>query len=62
MSELRGDTFLDMYLKDDMITIDVYHAVTNNLELTRQFTPSPIAGDFFAQEATAQEEFLQKAT
>lgn len=56
MSELNDDTFIDMYLKDGLVTIDVYQSPSNQLQLTRQFPPSRHAEEFFLQEKRAAEE------
>lgn len=44
------DSFLSMYMKNNMIAIDVHQTPTNNITRSEQFTPSAVAQEYFDQE------------
>jgi hypothetical protein len=60
MKELDSatDHFLDMYMKNSMITVDVLHYPTNVIARSEQFTPSSVAQEYFDQEKRMAEEIL----
>ncbi|KAJ5908775.1 hypothetical protein N7495_001457 [Penicillium taxi] len=58
LSNLTDSQFLDMYLEDSHVKIDVYENPTNEIAITASFTPSHNATEYFRQtSALADEKF-----
>lgn len=62
LETLQDTHFMDMYLENDRVKIDVYEDPSNNLALSQSFTPSDTATQYFDQENQRAEEALQPAT
>lgn len=62
MSNLHDSQFLDMYLENSQVKIDVYVHPSNELTLSEHFAPSDVAHQYFAQEAQRAQEVLQSAS
>jgi hypothetical protein len=62
MKELDSatDHFLDMYMKNSMITVDVLYYPTNVIARSEQFTPSSVAQEYFDQERGWPKKFLEQ--
>ncbi|KAJ5166662.1 uncharacterized protein N7482_005443 [Penicillium canariense] len=56
LSSLTDSQFLDMYLEDNQVKIDVYHHPSNEIARSESFTPSSSATQYFAQESTRANE------
>ncbi|KAL7798382.1 hypothetical protein V8C37DRAFT_399165 [Trichoderma ceciliae] len=56
--ELMDDYFLDMYLNNGTVIIDVYQHPSNDLTRTELFAPSSNAQQYFDQEKAAADEIL----
>lgn len=56
--ELMDDHFLDMYLNNGTVTVDVYQHPSNDLARTELFAPSSNAQQYFDQEKAAADEIL----
>lgn len=56
--ELMDDHFLDMYLNNSTVTVDVYQHPSNDLTRTEFFAPSSNAQQYFDQEQAAADEIL----
>ena len=63
MKELDSapDHFLDMYMHNRMVKVDVYQHPTNVLARSELFTPSPTAQEFFTQEKKTADEMFGEA-
>lgn len=62
LSALQDTHFMDMYLENSQVKIDVYEHPSNNLALSESFAPSDTANQYFAQENERAQEVLQPAT
>lgn len=62
LSALEDTHFMDMYLENGEVKIDVYEHPSNDLALSETFTPSDTASQYFAQENERAQEVLQPAT
>ena len=62
LSNLQDTQFMDMYLENSRVKIDVYEHPSNDLALSESFTPSDTAGQYFDQESQRAQEALQPAT
>ncbi|KAL7923814.1 hypothetical protein ACQKWADRAFT_287933 [Trichoderma austrokoningii] len=58
LKDLTDNQFLDMYLNNGMVTIDVYQHPSNNLTRTEIFAPSSNAQPYFDQEKAAADKIL----
>ncbi|KAJ5929999.1 hypothetical protein N7466_005492 [Penicillium verhagenii] len=61
LSLLQDTHFMDMYLENDQVKIDVYDHPSNDLALSQSFTPSDTASQYFEQENQRAQEVLQPA-
>lgn len=50
MSNTADDHFLNMYMSNGKVTIDVHHYPSNDMVNTASFAPSPSADLYFEQE------------
>ncbi|KAJ6079042.1 hypothetical protein N7467_008795 [Penicillium canescens] len=62
LSSLQDSHFMDMYLENSRVKIDVYEHPSNELALSEHFTPSDTANQYFDQEGQRAQEVLQPAT
>jgi hypothetical protein len=62
MVELADTQFLDMYLEDNIIKIDVYEYLSNDLAHSASFIPSVSATQNFEQEAQRAAGILEPTT
>lgn len=62
LSNLQHSQFMDMYLENSRVKIDVYEHPSNDLALSESFTPSDTANQYFDQESQRAQEALQPAT
>ncbi|KAF7719776.1 Uncharacterized protein PECH_006877 [Penicillium ucsense] len=62
LSNLHDSHFLDMYLENGQVKIDVYAHPSNELTLSEHFTPSDVAHQYFAQETERAKEALQSTS
>lgn len=58
MAVLAGSQFLDMYLDNAAVKIDVYEYPSNTLVRSAQFEPSPKANSYFHQQKFHADEIL----
>lgn len=59
MGELADSHFLDMYLVNNTVQIDVYEHPSNTLSHSATFTPGENAVQYFGQEALQANEILE---
>jgi hypothetical protein len=62
LSNLQDTHFMDMYLENSRVKIDVYEHPSNSLALSEHFTPSDTANHYFEQEGQRAQEALQPET
>lgn len=62
LSNLQDTHFMDMYIENNRVKIDVYEHPSNDLALSETFTPSGTAHQYFEQELQRAQEALQPAT
>ncbi|KAJ5997421.1 hypothetical protein N7522_009081 [Penicillium canescens] len=62
LSSIQDSHFMDMYLENSRVKIDVYEHPSNELALSEHFTPSDTANQYFDQEEQRAQEVLQPAT
>lgn len=62
LSNLQDTHFMDMYLENSQVKIDVYDHPSNDLALSESFKPSDTANQYFDQEEQRAQEALQPAT
>lgn len=59
LSNLQDAHFMDMYIENNRVRIDVYEHPSNDLALSETFTPSETAHQYFEQESQRAQEALQ---